>query len=285
MSFTEGEAVREEEKMFIYERVSRMALVVCCLCLALVPTDITAAAASGYQGTVLERRSDGGIGAAISGVHITFAHTNGRVTRGVTTDSGGRYRVQLARGAYRVTAKHPDYDDYSSAPGFFVVTGTGYQTGNIFLKRSMATTVLLIRHAEKGTTPPQDPPLNPSGQARANELLHVAQKAGVKAIYATNALRSRQTVQPLSTQLNVPITTYPAVDFQGLKGMIMSAHTGDVVLVAGHSDTMESIIQALGGTGQSCSLQGDEFDNLCVVTIYGSGKVNVINLQYGSASP
>lgn len=271
--------------MFLNVGVLRVALVICCLSLAFMATDITAATASGYQGTVYERRSDGGIGAAISGAHITFAHTNGRITRSVTADSRGCYRVQLMRGAYRVTATHPDYEDYSSAPGFFVVTGTGYQTGNIFLKLSMATTVLLIRHAEKGTTPPQDPPLNPNGQARAKELLHVAQKAGVKAIYATNTLRSQQTVQPLSAQLNVPITTYPMYDFQGLKGMILPAHAGQVVLVAGHSDTMGSIIQALGGAGQTCTIQGDEFDNLCVVTMYGSGKVNVINLQYGGASP
>ncbi|NIM17839.1 MAG: hypothetical protein GTO45_38170 [Candidatus Aminicenantes bacterium] len=36
---------------------------------------------------------------------------------------------------YVVTAKHPGYQNYSSAPGFFVVTGSGFQTGNIFLKK------------------------------------------------------------------------------------------------------------------------------------------------------
>jgi hypothetical protein len=34
-----------------------------------------------------------------------------------------------------VTATHPDYEDYSTAPGFLVAAGEGYQTYNIFMKK------------------------------------------------------------------------------------------------------------------------------------------------------
>lgn len=35
------------------------------------------------------------------------------------------------------------------------------------------TTVLLVRHAEIAATPPQDPPLNAAGQARAQTLVEL----------------------------------------------------------------------------------------------------------------
>lgn len=288
--------------MFTYVKTSLTVLVLCFLSVAVVWTDATAPAekrqvasankvpldaASGYKGSVFERRPDGGIGEGISGVLITFTSANGRIRRSVTTDAQGHYQIELAWGAYVVIATHAGYDDYSSAPGFFVVPRRKYQMGNIFLKKNVLTSVLLIRHAEKETIPQQDPPLTPAGEVRAKELIHVAEKAGVKAIYATTALRSQQTVQPLSSHLNVPITNYPVNDFQGLKNMILSDHAGDVVVVAGHSNTVGSIIQAFGGmdNGQNCPVQENEFDNLCLVTIYGPGRVKIVNLQYGAPSP
>lgn len=270
--------------MSTYQRGSPRVLLVCSLFLAFLLSDTIAAMASGYQGKVLERRLDGGTGEVISGVHVTFTDTGGRIVRSVTTTASGHYRVELRKGGYSVTATHPDYYEYSSAPGFFVVRGRGYQTGNILLRKSVSTTVLLIRHAEKGTTPPQDPPLTSAGQTRANELIHVAEKAGVKAIYATSFLRSQQTVQPLSGHLNVPISSYTPDDYQGLKNMIISHHLGEAVLVAAYSNTVSGIIQAFGDDSQSCPISEDEFDNLCLIT-YGSGKVKVVNLQYGAPSP
>ena len=47
------------------------------------------------------------------------------------------------------------------------------------------TVVILVRHAEKGTQPPQDPPLTEEGQARAKALVGVARQAGVTAVITT----------------------------------------------------------------------------------------------------
>ena len=250
-------------------------------CHAFLFTD-TLSAATGYQGIAYERMPSGSIGQKIPGVTITFVSENGKVRRTVVTDNSGMYRIDLAIGRYRVTAQHGDFDDYSSAPGFFVVSGTQYQTGNIFLKKKLITTILLIRHAEKGTTPPNDPPLTSEGQIRANELIHVAGKAAVKAVFRTSLLRSLQTVQPLATHLNIPITIYS--DYAGLKNMVLSNYAGKVVLVAGHADTLHVITTTFGGEASKCMVTGNEFDNLCVINVYGTGKANVVNLQYGAPS-
>lgn len=89
---------------------------------------------SGFRGQVYQRKSDGSIGQNIAGVKITFTPENGTRVKSVTsTDAKGFYSIELPPQRYVVTATHPDYDDYSTAPGFFVVTGKGFQTGNIFL--------------------------------------------------------------------------------------------------------------------------------------------------------
>lgn len=107
----------------------------------------------GFQGRAFERRPDGSIGPAIAGVRITFISEDGSFTRDVATDSAGAYMISLTPRRYRVTATRPGYNDYSSAPGFFVVTGGGYQTGNIFMSKRradllMITTSLLSRESD-----------------------------------------------------------------------------------------------------------------------------------------
>lgn len=143
------------------------------------------------------------------------------------------------------------------------------------------TTVLLVRHAEKSATPPQDPPLNATGQARAQTLVHVAGEASVTAIYATQFIRTQQTIQPLATHVGLPVNQVDATDVEGLVDQVLSDHTSEVVLIAGHSNTVPAIIEELGGDPIS-PIAENEFDNLFIVTVYRFGKAKVIHLNYGN---
>ncbi len=87
------------------------------------------------EGTVFERKPGGGIGQKIPGVEITFTSEDGSITKTITTDNTGSFNISLSTGRYVVTATHPDYEDYTSAPDYFVVTGDGNQIGNLFMKR------------------------------------------------------------------------------------------------------------------------------------------------------
>src|SRR6476620_11316085 len=62
------------------------------------------------------------------------------------------------------------------------------------------TTLLIVRHADRAAG--QDA-LNAAGTARAQELVHVAEKSGVEAIYRSDTDRARDTAVPLSTALNL----------------------------------------------------------------------------------
>ncbi|GAI82743.1 unnamed protein product, partial [marine sediment metagenome] len=145
------------------------------------------------------------------------------------------------------------------------------------------TTVLLVRHAEKSATPPQDPPLNATGQARAQTLVHVAGEAGVTAIYANQFIRTQQTVQPLATHVGFPVNQVDATDVEGLVDQVRSDHSGEVVLIVGHSNTIPQIIEELGGDPIS-PIAESEFDNMFIVTVFRLARTKVINLKYGDPS-
>ncbi len=76
-------------------------------------------------------------------------------------------------------------------------------------------TVILLRHAERASTPANDPPLTPAGEARARDLAGAVGTARVSAIFTTQFRRSVQTAQPLADQLSltpVVLTVDPAND-------------------------------------------------------------------------
>ena len=161
--------------------------------------------------------------------------------------------------------------------------------GSVLSPRTTAappTVVLLVRHAEKGAQPPQNPPLTESGAARAQALVTVARDAGVTAIITTQFERARKTAEPTATALHVtpevveagPLPQHAkAVADQVLK------HAGGTVLVVGHSNTIPAIVGALGGP-QPKDLCDSEYDQLFVVILGDTGPPRLIRSRYGAAS-
>ncbi len=145
------------------------------------------------------------------------------------------------------------------------------------------TTLLIARHADRVSN--QDA-LSPAGLARAQELIHVVEKAGVTAIYHSDTERARQTAAPLATALGLTPSVYPANNTAELVAAIFANHEGQKVLVIGHSNTVPLIIAAAGGPTIPDILP-DEFDNLFVVTACRCRRASttLVNLQYGLPSP
>jgi phosphohistidine phosphatase SixA len=158
------------------------------------------------------------------------------------------------------------------------------------------TTVLLVRHAEKGPMPDDsnDPVVNdkaqplcePLGADRARELVHVAGAAGVRVIYHTEYLRTQRTIGPLDDAIpNNTTQQFNKDDWGMLVEDIKQHHMGEVVLFAGHGDTVPRIIEGLGGPQQPDQIPYNEYDNLYVVTFTCSCGTRVTHLKYGRPSP
>ena len=108
-------------------------------------------------------------------------------------------------------------------------------------------------------------------------------KARVAAIYTTPTTRTRQTAKPLADTFSLTASEY--TDVGALAQDILNSHRGQRVLVVGHADTIQPTVQALGASANECVVAGDEYDNLCMVTIVSKGPAHGVNLQYGASSP
>jgi broad specificity phosphatase PhoE len=149
------------------------------------------------------------------------------------------------------------------------------------LAQQSPTTVLLVRHAEKATTPGDDPQLSQEGNARAELLAKIFEHSGLTAIYSSQFVRTRKTAEPLAKKLGLQLRTVPAESTKKLVDTIVGQHPGGTVLVVGHSNTLPEIISALGG-GKIAEIPDDDYDNLYVVTLTGKGKGKTMRMRFFS---
>jgi len=144
---------------------------------------------------------------------------------------------------------------------------------------SNTTTVLLVRHAEKMSEPADDPPLSPEGQFRAEALADWLADSGIRTIYVSERLRTRQTAEPLAQSTGATIVELSASDVEGLVKTLRSRHRGETVLVVGHSNSLPAVIRRLGG--EAGEIDPQDFSRLFVVTDSPLTRTTVLSLRYG----
>jgi hypothetical protein len=89
----------------------------------------------GFQGIVYGQAQS-----TVSNAIVTFSKTDEDYVKVIASLPGGGYKIALKPGSYYVTVTANGYNSYSSAPGYFVVTGVnGFQTGNFFLEAEITT--------------------------------------------------------------------------------------------------------------------------------------------------
>ena len=139
------------------------------------------------------------------------------------------------------------------------------------------TTLFLVRHAEK-SAPNGDLPLSAEGRSRAARLASMLRDAGVDRIYTTEMMRTRETAEPLATQLQLQAEAVPVEDVDALAAKLRALPPGSAALVANHSGTIPQLIEKLGG-GAIEPISENEYDRLLIVTI-GSGGAHVMTLRF-----
>lgn len=144
----------------------------------------------------------------------------------------------------------------------------------------MATTVILIRHADKAIPQVEDDPsLSDKGMARARELVHVLSAAGIQAIYTSTAKRAKMTAKPFS-QAHTALPIERLSSAADLKAHILTHHEGRAVLVVGHADTVPELIRQLGGPPLPV-IDDCVFDNLFVLVRHSATESSLASLKYG----
>ena len=146
--------------------------------------------------------------------------------------------------------------------------------------------VFIVRHAERAAAPAgqtpapgmmaDDPPITPAGEQRAARLASMLASAGIRHVFTSEYLRTRQTAAPLAAKLGLAPVTVPAKDPDALLARIRGADGN--VLVVGHSNTVPDLLKKLGVSG-TVTIADSEYDNLFVVFRDGD-KATLTALKY-----
>jgi probable phosphoglycerate mutase len=154
------------------------------------------------------------------------------------------------------------------------------------------TIVFLVRHAERADDAPgdpamamdprlaQDPPLSEAGQLRAALLARMLRDAGITHVHSTDYRRTRETAAPTAEAVHVELEIYDSSEPESFARTLRT--TGGRHLVVGHSNTLPTLVEALGGD-PGPPIESLEYDRLYVVTL-GEGQVRTILLRYGEPS-
>jgi 2,3-bisphosphoglycerate-dependent phosphoglycerate mutase len=142
------------------------------------------------------------------------------------------------------------------------------------------TTFILVRHAEKVIESGSDPELKPEGVKRAESFVGLFTKASIDAIYSTNYKRTRNTVAPLANAKGLTVNTYSSMKAADLESLL-TKHAGGTIVIAGHSNTIPEIANALVGEKKFEQFADDDYGNILVISVTSVGKdAKVVWLRY-----
>jgi phosphohistidine phosphatase SixA len=139
------------------------------------------------------------------------------------------------------------------------------------------TVVYVVRHAEKASDG-EDPPLTEQGLARAEALVVLLADEPLAAVYSTPYQRTQQTVAPTAAAHGLSVTPYdPGSD---LPASILAEHGGQLILVAGHSNTVPAIVAGLGVSPAPAEIPHDRYGDLYRITRNGD-EVELVLERFG----
>ena len=149
-----------------------------------------------------------------------------------------------------------------------------------------ATTVYLLRHAERADDSDDTPLLDPTGFARAQAWVDLLAPLQPGRLVVSNLQRTQQTLQPLATHLSLvpvvrpdvaPTVRGPTVqDSLALASELLEDHRGVVSVVCWHTPLLEDVARGLGvPAAQVPTWSHDSYDVLWVVEIPPTGPATL----------
>lgn len=134
--------------------------------------------------------------------------------------------------------------------------------------------VFVVRHAEAQHGSGRDPDLTPVGEGRAHDLARLLSSSAVSHLFASEYQRTQQTLAPLAEERGLEVEVVSARDPEAQIAALRALAPGSVAVVAGHSNTVPTLVKMLGGTMQDVQesphgLMFDEsqFDRLVLVVL------------------
>ncbi len=138
--------------------------------------------------------------------------------------------------------------------------------------------IYVVRHAEKQITEGEaDPELTEAGRARAQALPAALADVTIEEVYSSRYRRTQQTVAPVAEAAGLEILAYDPADSPALAARLL-ASPATHILVAGHSNSVPGLIEALGA--EPPSITDEQYGDLFVITVDGD-EVSLETRHYG----
>jgi 2,3-bisphosphoglycerate-dependent phosphoglycerate mutase len=149
-------------------------------------------------------------------------------------------------------------------------------------------TFYIVRHAEKEVasadstmSTPGGPFLSDAGKKRAELLKDELKDKEINYIFSTPTKRTLATVAPLQELRGLKINLYSSDTIENFITRLKTIKQGDVLIV-GHSNTVDDIVNKLSGkTNISSDLKDSEYDNLFIIKRSGK-KFRFTRKKFGN---
>ena len=157
--------------------------------------------------------------------------------------------------------------------------------------QTRSATIILLRHAEAEESEDRDPALSAAGRERAAGVAALLRGAKVTHLFSTDYRRTRETLQPLAESTGLEIASYDPRKPDAFVEQLGALAGGEVVVVAGHSNTVPQMVQALGGSLAGLDERGylghHEHDRVIVQTLLAQHEaplraVQTLDLRVGA---
>jgi len=142
-------------------------------------------------------------------------------------------------------------------------------------------TIVLVRHAEKGTEGGKDPSLSDRGKARAKVIAGMLAGAGVTRLVSTPYKRTQETLAPLAEKLSLKVDSEAP---EKTKDLLKAAPDGAVTVVATHSNIVPPLVKEFANGAKLRGVDGDllaeeDFGRIVIITQPCAGKPSVVELS------
>ena len=145
---------------------------------------------------------------------------------------------------------------------------------SVWVLSSCTTSFYIVRHAEKSTSPKEDPLLTEAGSQRAERLETILENKKIERIFSTQTVRTVSTAKPLSDALKQQIEIYDPKNQTAFIETLKKSKQN--TLIVGHSNTIRYIINGLAEKEfLKKDLEDSEYSNLYLVKRGKLGKPRV----------
>lgn len=142
------------------------------------------------------------------------------------------------------------------------------------------TTFVLVRHAEKGSDGTNNPPLTEEGKIRSENLAKMFSRQEVAALYSTPYARTRQTLAPLAGIKSLKVNQYDPSSGKEWLESLATKHSGQTVMISGHSNTIPGLANALLGEETLTQFDEKDYTNLIIIVANKVGSGKLIRLKF-----